>query len=666
METETRITKVAVAIAGSVDSGKCFKNGTKVLMSDNYSKNIEDIQVGDYVMGDDFLPRKVIESHIGYAQLYEIKTDDNKSYYVNKNHILCLMCNLSNEVQNVNINQITYCKNDIIEISVEDYIKTNIRYYDALKKYFNWYRLANSEITQCKIEIELSDFYDYTGFEIGGNGRFLLEDYSVVHNSSFVGVMVNKVLDDGNGSARKFVAKHPHEIESGRTSDISTQLYDLTDKNESVTFIDLCGHKAYFGTTTYGISSHFPDYAFLIMSANKDKIPPMTKQHMRLLLSLSIPVVIILSRIDLSPPDVYNNAKKGIKKLCEVYSGSKVSVNFVNDIKDMEKTDKELLPIKEKSVETTCSAIMNITDGKQTMFPVISVSNKTGFFIDVVRVLMNKLKPRPFWLPGGHDAVMNNKVVKLFKGLLEAQKVKLSDVFPKYKEFTGSVFYINGVFSPPGKGLVVSGINRGDKFVVGDNVYIGPINNKDFYQIRAKSFHNNISQDKLALYDHDRGSVAFALVDNKIDLKRKSIKKGTIILSSLDLLKNVCFKFKALVTFFAKSLTIKIGYSPVLHLNTISQSARIIEINPLENNGNSVIEFNDKTETVAIVSFKFKAHPQFVELYNLFVLRSGEIQGVGLIIGITPIKDDEEAKPDTVKVKKYARKRKIIGKLLKK
>ena len=42
--------------------------------------------------------------------------------------------------------------------------------------------------------------------------------------SSTIGVITKNILDDGKGYARSLVMRHPHEKESGRTSDIS-QLY---------------------------------------------------------------------------------------------------------------------------------------------------------------------------------------------------------------------------------------------------------------------------------------------------------------------------------------------------------------------------------------------------------------------------------------------------------
>ena len=76
--------------------------------------------------------------------------------------------------------------------------------------------------------------------------------------STFVGVLNTNELDNGNGSARLAVAKHPHEINSGKTSDIALKHYIVKEKNRAITMIDLCGHEKYFKTTAYGISGHYP------------------------------------------------------------------------------------------------------------------------------------------------------------------------------------------------------------------------------------------------------------------------------------------------------------------------------------------------------------------------------------------------------------------------
>lgn len=466
--------------------------------------------------------------------------------------------------------------------------------------------------------------------------------------SSLVGVLISSTLDDGNGSARKLVAKHPHEIKSGRTSDISTRMYNIPDKNAAVTLVDLCGHETYLKTTTFGVSGHFPDYAFLIVSANRGVLL-MTKQHLRLMLSLSVPIIIIVTHVDIAPEDIYRKTLEGIGKTCIMMGGRLATTNCVNDFNDQTKTGEELLKMEESIAETVLKTITSISDGKQTVFPIISVSNKSGFFIKSVKKIISNLPIRQFWLPGGEEAVLNNKLVKLFRISLEKQKEGLSSILPKYKEFNGGVFYVDCVYNPPGIGMVVTGINRGDSLKPTDFLYMGPFG-KEFKKIRVKSLHNNCRENALVLDDHDRGCINFAIAD-KSDLKREQIGKGIVLLNSMNLVKNVCYRFKAVITLFTKTdetITLKTGYSPVIHLYTIRQSARMI-IDPSENNGHDIITFDGKSTTVVIATFKFKQNPEFIEPFNRFVLRSGSIQGIGLITSILPVDEDSDARPDPIK-----------------
>lgn len=69
------------------EGGKCFAPGTKVLMYDNTIKNIEDIRIGDFVMGPDNTPRKVLELHSGVDNMYKITPSSGSDVQiVNSNH----------------------------------------------------------------------------------------------------------------------------------------------------------------------------------------------------------------------------------------------------------------------------------------------------------------------------------------------------------------------------------------------------------------------------------------------------------------------------------------------------------------------------------------------------------------------------------------------------
>ena len=69
---------------------ECFGRGTEVRMADYSIKNIEDIEVGDYVLGIDSTPYKVIHTNSGIAEMDVISSLYSRSkYYVKRGHTLC-------------------------------------------------------------------------------------------------------------------------------------------------------------------------------------------------------------------------------------------------------------------------------------------------------------------------------------------------------------------------------------------------------------------------------------------------------------------------------------------------------------------------------------------------------------------------------------------------
>jgi thymidylate kinase len=77
-----------IVIEGIDGSGKCFSAGTKVLMYDGSIKKIENIQVGDIVMGNDNTPRTVKSTHSGVDQMYDIIPRKGMTQRVNSKHTL--------------------------------------------------------------------------------------------------------------------------------------------------------------------------------------------------------------------------------------------------------------------------------------------------------------------------------------------------------------------------------------------------------------------------------------------------------------------------------------------------------------------------------------------------------------------------------------------------
>jgi hypothetical protein len=85
----TRMPHIMV-LHGQGGVGKCLGRGTKVIMFDGSTKNVEDIEVGETLMGPDSAPRKVLSTTYGIGPLYKVSQKNGKDYICNDKHILSL------------------------------------------------------------------------------------------------------------------------------------------------------------------------------------------------------------------------------------------------------------------------------------------------------------------------------------------------------------------------------------------------------------------------------------------------------------------------------------------------------------------------------------------------------------------------------------------------
>jgi ATP-dependent Lon protease len=80
----------AIAIKGPMGTGKCHGYNTPILMYDGTVKMVQDIIIGDLVMGDDSTPRNVVNLGRGEDEMYDVIMNGGSKYSVNSEHILCL------------------------------------------------------------------------------------------------------------------------------------------------------------------------------------------------------------------------------------------------------------------------------------------------------------------------------------------------------------------------------------------------------------------------------------------------------------------------------------------------------------------------------------------------------------------------------------------------
>lgn len=77
-------------LSGSSGAGKCMGKNTVILMFDGTHKHIQDIKVGELIMGDDSTPRSVLSTCKGKDMMYEVLPSKGRPYVVNSKHILTL------------------------------------------------------------------------------------------------------------------------------------------------------------------------------------------------------------------------------------------------------------------------------------------------------------------------------------------------------------------------------------------------------------------------------------------------------------------------------------------------------------------------------------------------------------------------------------------------
>ena len=132
--------------------------------------------------------------------------------------------------------------------------------------------------------------------------------------------------------------------------------------------LDMCGHEKYLKTTMHGLTSLYPDYCLLVVGANMG-ISKMTKEHLGISWALNLPIVVVFTKIDLAPKEVYANNLKKIQGIIRTHL-SKIPV-AVKAMDDVEK--------------------LKDTVGNGQICPIFSCSSFTGEGIDLLRRFMGLL-----------------------------------------------------------------------------------------------------------------------------------------------------------------------------------------------------------------------------------------------------------------------------------
>ncbi len=224
----------------------CLGKGTKIQLFNGDYKLVEDVVVGDELMGDNGTMRTVKETIVGREQMYKVCSKDSRfnDYRVNENHILTLFDTLTQSN---------------VDIYVLDYLKEPQRYLGA----------TINGTYEISVERDIVD--DYYGFVIDGNKRFVIEDSIITHNTE-----VRQFTEAGFGILGE-LAKYYTELEGrlvsvGDVQDrITKKMVKFADVEEIFKRVTSAGGMFYnmqekFAQTLAGRWSNLTDRIELMMN----------------------------------------------------------------------------------------------------------------------------------------------------------------------------------------------------------------------------------------------------------------------------------------------------------------------------------------------------------------------------------------------------------------
>ena len=369
----------------------------------------------------------------------------------------------------------------------------------------------------------------------------------------------------------------------------------MTDKTicckaKVISFTDLAGHERYLKTTVFGLLSCSPNYCLLMVAANNGLIG-MSKEHLGIALALNVPVLVVITKIDICPPHILEQTIIQLTKILKSQGARKIPI---------------FIRTREECVNTATQFISH------RICPIFLVSNVTGASLPLVRLFLNILPHH-----GHYDS----------SGPFE--------------------FHVNDTFSVPFAGTVVSGVVKSGMIHAGDPVLIGP----DSLGAFTSTIIRSIERKRIQVPACSAGqSASFALKR----IRRKDVRTGMVVLakpapqsSTADAANTsnarVHREFVAEVLILSHATTIRTKYQAMLHVGAVTQTCAIIDLD----------RQHIRTGDRALVAFRFVQRPEFLAVGDRLLFREGRTKGLGVVKALGYDKDkplgkqgDAEPVPD--------------------
>ena len=266
------------------------------------------------------------------------------------------------------------------------------------------------------------------------------------------------------------------------------------------------------------MSGCFPHYALVTIGANMG-ISKMTREHLGVALGLTLPLFIVVTKVDIAPENILKNTLKHLFKLLK-HAGKK---SFII------KRNKDInVCLNENGVLLT------------NICPIFLVSSVKGTNIKLLTDYLSRIKPQ--------ENNINNSS--------DTEKVFLE---------------INDVFNVVGVGIVILGHLDSGYLEVGMTLQLGPFSDNNDRLVVIKGLHIH----RVPVKHVDAGTVctvAIRSLDRKNQIKRSMIRRG-MILSSEKQIPSIGFISEILI--LHNSSTIKNGFQAIAHCGSVCQAIKL-------------------------------------------------------------------------------------------
>lgn len=410
------------------------------------------------------------------------------------------------------------------------------------------------------------------GDQIGGDGQLIIGTSGHVDHgkSTLVGSLITGQKDNGDGQTREYLDVQPHELERGLSADLSYAVYGFKDGEP-------------LRTENPNRNS---DRSELVSKADKvvsfvDTVghKPWLRTTIRGIVGQEIDYGLLTVAADDGPTSTTKEhlgllIATELPVIVAITKTDMVSEDRVEEVqKQVEKllrqTNKTPILVDRHGIKSCVEEI------SEDVFPVLQTSAVTMEGFDELDYMMQNLDPRD-------------------------------------NTTTGAQMYVDKIYNIKGVGPVVSGTVRSGTIERGDKLLLGPLSGGDFREVTARSI-------EIHYYSVDRaksGQIASIAVS---DVEKQELERGMVLLPA-DSEPEVTREFEAELMVLNHPTKIKNGYEPVVHIETISETAVL-----QPEDGQMMAGDKGKAK------FRFKFQPHYLEEGQKFVFREGRSKGVGKI-----------------------------------